>query len=300
MHSPYSMNQPFPVKVTSVGNNSTPNFEFSEGDRPAGSFKVAHYLPIQREHHFTEYLNRLPVEFVVVSAGKVVAFDSQGNLVPAGLALHLAGTATTPAIAYTATDVANGVRNAQDNLVVAGELVIDSMIAAGITVSEPVGLASYNYFRREKLFHTNWNPQPNVAFVCDYQVEFPLVLSADYAGARLNGIAACIAGAAGPQPGTVVPPKAGQFVTFDGNSNLAITAPDYTYGGVAAERILGQVMSVIGNAKGINMLDKVISYDISNGNNPLAKLPGTANGGLPDSVYFSNGYGIVRINLQNR
>jgi hypothetical protein len=300
MQSPYSVNQPFPVKVTSVGNNNTPNFEFSEGDRPAGSFKVAHYLPIQREHHFTEYLNRLPVEFVVVSAGKVVAFDSEGNLVPAGLALHLAGTATTPPLAYTALDVANGVKNALDQLVTVGELVVASLIAKGITVSEPVGLASYNYFRREKLFHTNWNPQPNVAFVCDYQVEFPLVLSAAYANVRLHGIAACIAGTAGAVPGTAVPPKPGQFVTFNGDSNVTVTATDYTYGGTPPERILGQVMSVIGDAKGINMLDKVLSYDISNGYDPLAKLPGTANGGLPDSVYYSNGYGLVRINLQNR
>jgi len=66
--------------------NLTPNIEISEGVRPSEELKPASYLKLVR---FDKYLE----DYYVVSAGKVVALDSNGDVVPAGLALQAAAYA---------------------------------------------------------------------------------------------------------------------------------------------------------------------------------------------------------------
>ena len=79
MYQPYVANH---KKWDHVG-NLTPNIEISEGIRPSEELKPASYLKLVR---FDKYLE----DYYVVSAGKVVALDSNGDVVPAGLALQAA------------------------------------------------------------------------------------------------------------------------------------------------------------------------------------------------------------------
>ncbi len=74
MYQPYTTNH---KKWDHVG-NMTPNVEISEGIRPAEELAPAAYLRLVR---FDKYLE----DYYVVSAGKVVALDTNGDVVPAGL-----------------------------------------------------------------------------------------------------------------------------------------------------------------------------------------------------------------------
>ena len=197
----------------------TPNFEFSEGIRPAGEFQVAPYLPEVR------YNVRLLYP-VVLSGGKIVSMDPNGYIVPAGLRKQLEALVAKGAVAktttragqanevagltrYTAKDVDAAVRNAAGALVVDGEAVVESFISGAncggtvlLTVSKPVGVSSYNYWRHAggngenpALFNQlNFSLQNKVAFVCDYQLELPIVTDrATYAAAPFAGMGAMIA-----------------------------------------------------------------------------------------------------------
>lgn len=77
MFQPYTGNH---KKWDHVG-NITPNVEISEGIRPAEELAPAAYLRLVR---FDKYLE----DYYVVSAGKVVALDTNGDVVPAGLKLQ--------------------------------------------------------------------------------------------------------------------------------------------------------------------------------------------------------------------
>lgn len=137
MYNAYTTNH---KKWDHVG-NLTPNVEISEGIRPAEELAPAAYLKLVR---FDKYLE----DYYVVSAGKVVALDSDGNVVPAGLALQAA--------AYkTAWDAENGnlgtnrtaARAAVDALGghVAGMAVYDaadvSPVGSGVAVKTHTGNA---------------------------------------------------------------------------------------------------------------------------------------------------------------
>lgn len=151
----------------------TPNFEIMEGMR-VGTFHPAPYLPTVRlEKSFEDY--------VVIGAGKAVALDSNGWLVPAGLKLALAaGGSNGPQ--YTATDIAMGILNAAGDTPTVGEYVITSMAAESITVGHCLGAASYDVYLLSGSdpanpatyrFH-NYNRQSGVAVLTDYLLEFPV------------------------------------------------------------------------------------------------------------------------------
>lgn len=306
----------------------TPNFEYSEGTRPAGEFQVAPYLAAIRYSKSFE-------EHFVVAGGKVVAMDSMGYIVPAGLKKDLAayitafngttgaGTRLAPGGRITAgraaavskyaqVDVDRGVKNSKGVAVIVGEPVVESFIstavleadadttvaASDIVISNPVGVSSYNYWTNPggngvnpALYNThNFNIQGRVAFVCDYQLELPTVEdNATYDAAPFAGMGAMVAAA-----GTVRP---GKFVTYDARSNFAISADDdgYDFGTVTKNaEVVGQVLS-IDERQQRDLLEWVRTR--YNGFGELEKMPGTATGGKSDTLTYSGGYGLVRINL---
>ena len=73
--------------------NITPNFEYSEAQRPHGEFRPADWLPVGR-------YDKLMEEYFVVSAGKIVALDGEGRVVPAGLKV-LWSNSNTSTVAIT-------------------------------------------------------------------------------------------------------------------------------------------------------------------------------------------------------
>lgn len=268
----------------------TPNFEYSEGIRPAGEFMPAPYLPAVRFNTYFE-------EFVVLSGGKVVAFDSNGYIVPAGLALDLAAEIAvggSSIVEYNADDASRGVLNANGVAVVAGEKVAAGLIAAGVTVSNPIGLSSYNYWtnpggngENPATFNTmNFSLQNKVAFVTDYVVQVPTVIDqAAYDAAPYKGMG-CLVGAA---------PKPGEFVTFDAWSNFVSLG--YNIGATEPGSVVGQILSVEDDSPK-DLLDQVRTryseFD------ELEKMPGSATGGKSDTITYSGGYGLVTINLTTR
>ena len=279
------------TKHYSKANWSTPAVMFSEGIHPAGQFMPAPYLP----------LIRVPSKdiktHVVISTGKVVALDSNGYVVPAGLA--------DSDVEYTQVDVDEGVIGPDGQPVAAGQKVKDKLTTAGLTISAPVGVALYDFWRHPggdginpaHFNYKNLNYQHRVQFVCDYMIELPLVTSdAEYDKAPLKGISAFIA-AKGPSTGSgtladFTTVKPGDFVTFDKNSNMIVAQST-----VAKEKILGQVLQVV--APESDSLLK-LTRTSSAGGHDLDKMPGTATGGLEHKIAYSNGYGLVRINLINR
>lgn len=299
--------------------NITPNFEYSEGTRPAGEFQVAPYLSAVRYNQYFE-------EHFVVSAGKAVAFDANGYLVPAGLKIDMdayvtafeasntdvptdkaAGRAACINL-YTQTDVDRGVLNAKGVAAAVGEPVVEALLDITVSgtcpietnISKPVGLASYNYWMNPggngvnpaQYGYSNFNLQGRVAFVCDYQVEFPLVEEADVPNTPLVGMAVMAADA-----DTVAP---GMFVTYDARSNFVLSGDDSGYGygtTTAVADVLGQVMSV--DLRTDRDLLSLVRSRYSNFGE-LEKMPGTATEGKSDTLTYSGGYGVVRINLQLR
>jgi hypothetical protein len=350
MYQPYTTNH----KGWDHVGNLTPNIEISEGIRPAEELKPAGYLKLVRFDKYSE-------DYYVVSAGKTVALDSNGDVVPAGLALQAAaykaawdgaggiqsanraaGLAavlaltgyTAGAALYDAADldpVGSGVavKTATGNdvpvtsfaglglgaaLVVEnfftaqGDSVVKRIIdfdaadmAAGdndiaadaITISSPIGIAPYNFFRwaggdgfnPSEYTHHNYNRQHQVAVLCDYYIELPVV--ADKSLIKFPQISCVFDSGAALTPGT--------FLTFDASSDMVEWA-----GSEAFDDVLGQVWKIdTGYPK--DYLDRVrTAYE---GMGDLDKMPGTANAGLPDQISYSGGdgtLGMCRINLINR
>lgn len=313
-NNPYSAVGPFQFKQYDERGHITPNFEFSEGQRPAGEFNPAPYLPAIR---FNKYFE----EFFVISGGKVVALSSDGFVVPAGLKKEAAaykvefdsnGEASADnaaTIKYAQDDVQRGVFNAAGVKAVVGEPVVKSFfdiasgapLAATTTISNPVGLAMYNYWSNPggngenpvDFVKYNFNLQNKVVFLCDYQVEMPIVEDkATYDAAPFAGMGSMIGSA-----GTVKP---GMFVTYDVDSNFVLSADDagYAYGATTPVcEVLGQVLST--DLREVrDLLDRVRTR--ATGFGELEKMPGTATEGKSDTLTYSGGYGLVRINLQLR
>jgi hypothetical protein len=164
--------------------NILPVVEHSEGVRPAGEFKPAAWLPVQFFDKFYEV-------YYVVTPGKVLAADNQGRLVPAQYGL------TGATVTYTERDVEAGVVDVRtgSTLLLAN---IGSFAVSGVTnfmgtgvtmaVSKPLGVAPYGYFQwagdgsalddgfNPVAFRQhNHNLQHQVALLCDYVLEVPLV-----------------------------------------------------------------------------------------------------------------------------
>jgi hypothetical protein len=169
-----------------------PNVEYAEGIRPPlGEAIAAPWLPVSRLENEIE-------AYFVISVGKVVALDRQGNCVPAGLrkAWNVAGGTTV--LTYTATDVLEGVIDLTTGATVAAATsytrtqldaalkergLIEATEQAMDFVSKPIGVASYNFYKAAgtdhynpaTLIQHNFRPQALVQVTADYACTYPLV-----------------------------------------------------------------------------------------------------------------------------
>ena len=189
--------------------NVTPNVEYSEAIRPHGEFMVADYLPVGRYDKFYEH-------YFVVSAGKAVAFDRFGRVVPAGLKVAWA-VASGTVLAYAAVDATEKVINLTTGVAVTGAVnytrtqltaallargYIDSTENAEDFISYPIGVAPYNYIQwcggdgsNPALYRQhNYNMQPRVGILCRYVIELPVVPASG--GSVAIGSADAISGSA--------------------------------------------------------------------------------------------------------
>jgi hypothetical protein len=172
--------------------NMIPVVEHSEGTRPHGEFKPAAWLPVQYfDKHFEEYF--------VIMPGKILATDNDGRIVPAQYGLSGA------TVTYTTQDVEAGVINVTTgNVVATSELTSGTVTynvsdidgspgflgASGVAmaISSPIGVAPYAYWQWAgdgSAFDDGFNPagfrrhnhnlQHQVAILCDYVLELPLV-----------------------------------------------------------------------------------------------------------------------------
>lgn len=178
--------------------NAIPVVEHSEGIRPHGEFKPAPWLPVQFYDKFYEV-------WYVAMPGKLLAFDNDGWLVPAQYGL--AGATIT----YTTDDVEAGVLDVRTGATLLVGAVgtfnvsaVTDYMAQGyseaLAVSKPVGACPYGHFQwagdgssNDTGFNPagyrqhNHNLQHQVAMVCDYVLELPLVPASETAEALANG-----------------------------------------------------------------------------------------------------------------
>ena len=291
----------------------TPNVELNEGIRPWLGTTVSPNLSLVRYNSYDD-------DYFVLSTGKVIALDTRGFVVPAGLktdldAVILAGDVAAATHLYTATDEAEGVKNHNGDTVTEDEPVVASMIATGtltgatgdtdVRVSYPIGIAPYSYYRSASdqlvpaggnatyavfsptdLRYHNYKKQGRVAVVCDIVGRYPVC-------ARYVPVFAGIAAYVGQTP------SAGDWVTYDINSNLALA--DVSNLDVLA--LMGQVLRVETNYPR-NYLERVKTrYDGTEGPqfNDLDKMPGTATGGYPDAMTYANtSVGTIIVNFTTR
>ena len=164
--------------------NIIPDVEHSEGIRPHGEFMPASWLPVQFYEKFYE-------NWLVMTPGKIVAFDNDGRVVPAQYGLANA------TITYTANDYAAGTIDARTGVAYTTDGTTTFNVSAAtdfmgrgitLTVSKPVGVCSYpvlqwagdgtaddDGFNPAALKQHNYNMQHCVAILCDYVLELPLV-----------------------------------------------------------------------------------------------------------------------------
>jgi len=272
----------------------TPNFEKKEGLR-FGPFVPAPYLPAAR-------LEVLNYDFFVITAGTACSVDSQGFLVPAGLKIALAlGAGNGPV--YSASDIQAGVKNAQGATPAVGEHVVDSMIAAGITVGKCIGVASYDVYQQLNsdphnpgtYKYNNYNRQNSVALLTNYLLEFP---TEGASGVKFPGMAVW-KGAAKP----------GDLVTFDIDSKFVAYSPAAITAIADVAPALEKQLDIIGIVTHVDsewpkqLLDQVkTAYDprlMSPVVNPdtgafgdgsgLDKMPGSATDGVPHAIQYAGG-----------
>lgn len=292
-----------------------PTNTLSEGVSPAGRFIVAPYLPLLRE-------NVLRLVDVVISSGKVLALDSVGQIVPAGLRFEAEAYATALAtseaaadaqalVRYSAYDVSKQVRNVKGELVTANEPVVKSWFDGTDQkhfVSYFVGVGQYDIFRHAggdnlnpaTIRNINHNIQPVIAFLADYHMQYPVVKDlATVRSAPLAGISAVVA--------TKDKITFGTFITYDRESNFVPCDDLYGYGTSKPEAIIGQVTglrvykdpdtnAVVGNH---NWLDKVVAPNAATAN-LLNQLPSSQNEGMGTYITYSNGYAVVEFGIQTR
>lgn len=181
-------------KVWDHVGNILPNVEHSEGERPAIEWKVAEWLPVQ-------FFDKHYENWFVIMPGKVVAEDPDGRLCPAGLKIAAELLGSGDVVVYTLNDLEAGTINvATGQPVTLAQLTdpgstrgytvteIDSAGFLGrsgvaFTVSNPVGIAPYAFlqwaggdgFNPSEYRKHNYNMQHQVAVLCDYVLEMPLV-----------------------------------------------------------------------------------------------------------------------------
>tara|TARA_R110002020_G_scaffold268819_4_gene484148 strand:- start:25267 stop:26634 length:1368 start_codon:yes stop_codon:yes gene_type:complete len=184
--------------------NLTPLVEHSESPFPHFDSRVAPWLPINgiAANVAMGFIARFDVrdeDTVVVSAGKCVAVDRTGFLLPAGVRNAWEGAAGgTTALEYTAADVLAGIIDLGTGEAVTAPVVytktaltlqlqemglITNTDSLEDFIGHTCGLARYNYwasagsdldnpatFRRH-----NYKMQDRVAVICDYVVRLPHV-----------------------------------------------------------------------------------------------------------------------------
>jgi hypothetical protein len=166
-------------KVWDHFGNIIPEVEHSEGDRPSVEWHPASWLPtVFFDKHYENYFVLMP--------GKIVASDNNGDICPAQYGLAAAS------ITYLQRDVDAGVTDVRTGvaLLVAniGTFTVASVsnfmgLGSAMAVSSPIGIAPYAYiqwaggdgFNPADYTHHNYNMQHQVAVVCDYVLEIPLV-----------------------------------------------------------------------------------------------------------------------------
>jgi len=169
----------------------TPNVEYSPGERPHFESFAAPWLPVARYEYELEY-------WITISAGKVVAEDKNGHLVPAGLRKAFNKSGATTILTYTSDDAAQSVVDlTTGELVTAATSYTETEVTAALVerglirpgqramdlVSKPIGIASYNYYKAagsdhwdpSKLYQHNFRPQALTAVTCDYVITVPVV-----------------------------------------------------------------------------------------------------------------------------
>ena len=151
--------------------------EISEGQRPALELRPAQYLPVKYQDH---YLN----DWVVITAGTIVAVDPSGDLVNAN-----GGASQT--LTYTSDDIGVTVDidgKGHDTYVAAAGTSVGKL--AG---NKPIGVAPYDYFQNINAGfdsaspagltkYTNYQIQDKVAVLCDYLIEVPVKTAVDASG----------------------------------------------------------------------------------------------------------------------
>lgn len=168
----------------------TPNVEYSESHRLNGGFTPARWLPISRYDQDLEY-------YKVVSTGKVVALDGQGNVVPAGLKKAFNVATGSNVLSYVAADATYGTINLVTGVAVTGAITYtEAQVTAALRerglirhdqkafdfISWPIGIAPCDYYQAPgadtynpaTLTYHNFRPQASVAVLCDYVATYPL------------------------------------------------------------------------------------------------------------------------------
>lgn len=314
-YNDFGLNRPVQAGYDLAALELTPHNTLSDGIAPAGRFIVAHYLPAVR-------YNQAKFEYVVISSGKPVALDSKGFVVPAGLKLEAEAYATALAtnvaaadaqalIRYSALDVAAGIKNAKNVLVSVNEPVVKSWFTGttqDLKVSFYTGVAQGDVFKHKggdninpaTISIANFNRQPNIGFLCDYHMQYPLIKDvATIRTAPLQGIAGVVSAQASIAPGS--------FLTYDRESNFVPTSDLYSFGTTPAAAIIGQVTAirmykdpstgaVVGNH---NFLDKVVAPNAATAS-VLNQVPNSQNDGMGTYITYSNGYGVVEFGLHFR
>jgi hypothetical protein len=155
--------------------------EISEGQRPALELRPAQYLPVQNQDF---YLN----DWVVITAGTIVAVDPSGDLVNCN-----GGASQT--LTYTVNDIGTTIDlddGGHDTYVATATIGATTAVVAG---NKPIGVAPYDYYQNINAGfdrstqvggpltkYTNYQIQDKVAVLCDYLIEVPVKTSCDASG----------------------------------------------------------------------------------------------------------------------
>lgn len=247
--------------------NLTRHFlEISQGVRPAIAVRPAQYLPVKVQD---QYLN----DWVVISAGTIVAIDPSGDLVWAN------GGDYAPLV-YTANDVGitvNVTSNGRDAYITAA-----ATSASGLLPNKPVGVAPYDYYQNINqgfdnasvqglTRYTNYQIQDKVAILCDYLIEVPVRSTTAAPGAN-DGSGVIQAG------DLVQPNELGAFVKWVEPVFAGPSPSGYVVAfGNPTEQIVGRCIQRT-TATVVDNLDKVQTV-------PGLGLSGSATSGYPQHLY---------------
>ena len=170
--------------------NIFPDVEHSEGERPACEFKPAAWLPVQ-------FLDKYYENWIVIPAGKIVALDPHGRVMPAQYGL------TSATVTYSANDVTAGTIDITTGEAVTSAKSVTLSDVDGstyhfmgrygesfddTTIKYPIGVAAYAFlqwagdgslqddgFNPAAFRNYNYNMQHQVTVLCDYVLKLPYI-----------------------------------------------------------------------------------------------------------------------------